>query len=405
MGWHSFWGHFCTITRHRHTVMRHCRRAGIFWQGLRHDLSKYSPTEFWQGVRYYQDGKRSPNEAEREALGYSLAWMHHKGRNRHHFEYWSDYNPRTKQVEPVEMPVRFLAEMFCDRVAASKIYMKDAYDQTCPLAYFQKSTSRKRGLLHANTERELMRLLTLLAEQGEDAAFAELRRMVAEDRKKRKGVIVMFCQNCGKKIEGGDLFCPFCGAKQQQVNPSENAGASFTAGSQKLTRKGLGIAVICVLIVIVLALVLIGSLCTGGPKQVVKEYYQAIEKCDAKKLLDTVPKDYLEEIMDEKDMTKRELLKEVQAYLDKYYSGYDDIKDSITDQEKLDRDDFSDYFDFDLEDDADFEIKKAVQFDLKVRYQSDEGKQTEKEEFIVFRYENSWYSMDAVFLVAMSTYL
>jgi hypothetical protein len=149
-------------------------------------LSKYSPTEFWQGVRYYQDGKRSPNEAEREALGYSLAWMHHKGRNRHHFEYWSDYNPRTKQVEPVEMPVRFLAEMFCDRVAASKIYMKDAYDQTCPLAYFQKSTSRKRGLLHANTERELMRLLTLLAEQGEDAAFAELRRMVAEDRKNEK---------------------------------------------------------------------------------------------------------------------------------------------------------------------------------------------------------------------------
>ena len=68
-------------------------------------MSKYSPTEFWQGVRYYQDGKRSPNEAEREALGYSLAWMHHKGRNRHHFEYWSDYNPRTKQVEPVEMPV------------------------------------------------------------------------------------------------------------------------------------------------------------------------------------------------------------------------------------------------------------------------------------------------------------
>lgn len=155
----------------------------------------------------------------------------------------------------------------------------------------------------------------------------------------------MFCQNCGKKIEGGDLFCPFCGAKQQQVNPSENGGASFTAGSQKLTRK------------------------------------------------------------DEKDLTKRELLKEVQAYLDKYYSGYDDIKVSITDQEKLDQDDFSDYFDFDLEEDADLEIKKAVQFDLKVRYQSDEGKQTEKEEFIVFRYENGWYSMDAVFLVAMSAYL
>ena len=73
MGWHSFWGHLSTITRHRHAVIRHCRKAGIFWQGLRHDLSKYSPTEFWQGVRYYEDGKRSPNEAEREAYGYSLA--------------------------------------------------------------------------------------------------------------------------------------------------------------------------------------------------------------------------------------------------------------------------------------------------------------------------------------------
>lgn len=183
MGWHSFWGHLFTITRHRHAVIRHCRKAGIFWQGLRHDLSKYSPTEFWQGVRYYEDGKRSPNEAEREAYGYSLAWMHHKGRNRHHFEYWSDYNPKTKRVEPVEMPVRFLAEMFCDRVAASKIYLKDRYDQTCPLDYFQRSTSKKRGMLHPETERQLTELLTILAEQGEDAAFAKLRQMVKNDKR------------------------------------------------------------------------------------------------------------------------------------------------------------------------------------------------------------------------------
>lgn len=184
MHWKAFWGHLCTITRHRHTVIRHCRKAGIFWQGLRHDLSKYSPTEFWQGVHYYQ-GTRSPNEAEREELGYSLAWMHHKGRNRHHFEYWCDYNPKTKQMEPVEMPVRFLAEMFCDRVAASKIYKKDTYDQTCPLAYFQNSTARKRGLLHPKTADDLMVLLTLLAEQGEPAVFAELRRLVRADREQR----------------------------------------------------------------------------------------------------------------------------------------------------------------------------------------------------------------------------
>ena len=178
----GFFGHLRTINRHRHKVIAHCAKAGILWQGLRHDLSKYSPTEFLPGVKYFQ-GTRSPNEAERELNGYSLAWMHHKGRNRHHFEYWSDYNPKTKRVEPVEMPVRFLAEMFCDRVAASKIYLQDRYDQTCPLDYFQRSTSKKRGMLHPETERQLTELLTILAEQGEDAAFAKLRQMVKNDKR------------------------------------------------------------------------------------------------------------------------------------------------------------------------------------------------------------------------------
>ncbi len=159
-------------------VIWHCKKAGIFWQGLRHDLSKYSPTEFWQGVKYYQNGERSPNEAEREDRGYSLAWMHHKGRNRHHFEYWTDYNPMTKHVEPVRMPTRYLAEMFCDRVAASKIYKKEQYDETCPLQYFQNSTARKLGALHPETEAELMELLELLAQQGEAVAFRELRQRV-----------------------------------------------------------------------------------------------------------------------------------------------------------------------------------------------------------------------------------
>ena len=81
--WKRLFGHFCTITKHRHKVIANCAKAGILWQGLRHDLSKYSPTEFIPGVKYYT-GKRSPNEGEREKYGYSKAWMHHKGRNKHH---------------------------------------------------------------------------------------------------------------------------------------------------------------------------------------------------------------------------------------------------------------------------------------------------------------------------------
>ena len=164
--------HFATITRHRHRVIAHCFRAGIGWQGLRHDLSKYTPAEFMAGAKYYQ-GTRSPNEVERELFGYSPAWLHHKGRNRHHFEYWTDYNPQTKTVEPVKMPLKYVAEMFCDRVAASKIYQGDNYTSQHPLDYFMRSKPRRR--IHPDTSDLLEGWLRILAEQGEDAAFATIR--------------------------------------------------------------------------------------------------------------------------------------------------------------------------------------------------------------------------------------
>jgi hypothetical protein len=171
--------HFSTITKHRHQVIRHCAKAGIFWQGVRHDLSKYTPTEFLNGIRNYQ-GYRSPNEQERETKGYSEAWMHHKGRNRHHFEYWTDYNPKTKKVEPVMMPLRFVAEMFCDRLAASKIYNKENYNNTQPLDYFLKGKDRR--IIHPQTSDLLESWLVLLKEQGEDAVFKTIKTALRENK-------------------------------------------------------------------------------------------------------------------------------------------------------------------------------------------------------------------------------
>ena len=89
-----------------------------------HDLSKYSPTEFLVGARYFQ-GDRSPNNAEREAKGYSSSWLHHKGRNKHHFEYWIDYTLKPGEIlGGMKMPVHFVVEMFMDRIAACKVYQK-----------------------------------------------------------------------------------------------------------------------------------------------------------------------------------------------------------------------------------------------------------------------------------------
>jgi len=116
---------------------------------------------FWRAVRYYQ-GDRSPNTAEREANGYSLAWMHHKGRNRHHFEYWTDLSPKTRTYEPVDMPVRYLCEMVADRIAACKTYQGAAYTDASPLQYLDRANESR--LVHPQTMKRLRFLLTMLAE-------------------------------------------------------------------------------------------------------------------------------------------------------------------------------------------------------------------------------------------------
>lgn len=166
--------HFITITKHRHLVMKHCFKAGIPFQGLTHDLSKYSPTEFILGAKYYL-GTRSPNEAERNDKGYSSAWLHHKGRNRHHYEYWMDYNVKTKRMEPVEMPMKYFKEMFCDRVAASKIYQGKSYTNAHPLEYF--SRAKDRIIIHPKTAALLEKCLTMLKEKGERETFEYIRRL------------------------------------------------------------------------------------------------------------------------------------------------------------------------------------------------------------------------------------
>ena len=169
------WQHFKTITRHHHLVLAGCFRIGLYRQGLTHDLSKYSPVEFWNGARYYQ-GVRSPNAAEREDKGYSEAWMHHKGRNRHHYEYWTDMSPETRRYEAVPMPRRYLAEMVMDRRAACMVYQGKNYTPGSPLAYFLKS--REQALMHPQTRRELEYILTMLRDRGERETFRFLKREV-----------------------------------------------------------------------------------------------------------------------------------------------------------------------------------------------------------------------------------
>ena len=137
----NFFLHTALVFRHKWAVLKNCTRCGLFFRGLIHDLSKFSPTEFFESVKYYQ-GNRSPIGACRRAIGYSRAWLHHKGRNRHHIEYWQD--AECKDGHPL-MPYKFAVECVCDKLAATRVYSGKNYDTSLPLMHWEKYGSRVEG--------------------------------------------------------------------------------------------------------------------------------------------------------------------------------------------------------------------------------------------------------------------
>lgn len=167
----KFFSHLKMITIHKIKVTHLCFKVGLYKQGLLHDLSKYSWIEFSSGVKYYQ-GNRSPIDKEKEVKGFSLGWLHHKGRNKHHWEYWLDNSAHG--VIAVEMPEKYVIEMFCDRVVASKLYQKANYTDTSPLTYYL--TGKQCVLIHPNTDKLIIHLLTYLSEHGLSSCIRYIRQ-------------------------------------------------------------------------------------------------------------------------------------------------------------------------------------------------------------------------------------
>ena len=165
--------HFITITNHRHKVMLYCFKSGIIMQGLLHDLSKYGFTEFWAGAKFY-DGKKSPHYNERAEYGYSKAWLHHKGRNKHHIDYWMDANLKTNLNEPVMMPNKYIIECVCDRIAASKVYNKNNFKPVMVLDYFEKEIQFLP--IHERTKESIEFLLNYYVENGEKKLFRYMKK-------------------------------------------------------------------------------------------------------------------------------------------------------------------------------------------------------------------------------------
>lgn len=172
--------HFLTITNHKMLVMKYCFKVGLYKQGLLHDLSKYSWVEFSAGAKYYQ-GNRSPNGVQKRVEGYSRAWLHHKGRNKHHFEYWIDYGTKAEEgLIGNKMPIKYVVEMFIDRMCASKNYEKENYTDSSSKIYYDRE--KEYYVLHKDTRRLLEELIYMLAEEGEEKTLKYIRESVLKKK-------------------------------------------------------------------------------------------------------------------------------------------------------------------------------------------------------------------------------
>lgn len=159
------WKHYKTVSKHRSIVARECRACGLWRRGLVHDLSKFSSIEFLPSALYFQ-GDKSPIEAEKAAKGYSAAWQHHKGRNPHHWEYWTDFGPEG-EVLALKIPYEYVVEMVCDWIGAGMVYSSGTWTRADPLNYYNKV--RKGRYFHPETERLILDFLTCIRDRGLEA--------------------------------------------------------------------------------------------------------------------------------------------------------------------------------------------------------------------------------------------
>ena len=160
--------HFLLVSKHRWLVFKLSIKAGIPFRGLIHDLSKFSPTEFFESVKYY-NGYRSPLHECREKVGYSKAWLYHKGRNKHHFEYWEDMS-KNERI-PVLLPYKYIVEAVCDKIAAGMVYAGKKWTCKEPYEYWTNIESKGPVVKHPGCMEFMNTVLKKIAEEGLDSAL------------------------------------------------------------------------------------------------------------------------------------------------------------------------------------------------------------------------------------------
>lgn len=159
----KYFKYFKTICKHKWFVFKECFACGIVWQGIVHDMSKFGKTEFFSSAKYFC-GDKSPHYGDAAENGYSLVWLHHKGHNKHHWEFWTDFNEEDGSIEVNKIPYKYVVEMVCDWVGAGKVYSKDKWTNSSPIEYYYKV--RKGRHFNKKTETLIVHFLRVIENKG-----------------------------------------------------------------------------------------------------------------------------------------------------------------------------------------------------------------------------------------------
>lgn len=131
----KYYKYILLLIKHKWIVFKLLLKAGLYKQAIAHDLSKLNPIEIIGYNEPYGSAK------------FNAAWLHHKGRNKHHCQYWTDINENNELVV-VDMPQKYIYELVADWISAGQCYEKN-WTQTEPFNYL--STVYNTDLMSART--------------------------------------------------------------------------------------------------------------------------------------------------------------------------------------------------------------------------------------------------------------
>lgn len=244
----------------------------------------------------------------------------------------------------------------------------------------------------------------------------------------------MYCKNCGALLDNEAKFCANCGShinpgnsaqpESQEQAPDEIINPDVHEHS-KLNAKALLLLLVPIAIIIIIVLILLFVFVfddhgADEPTDAVEEYIESMADADAEDMLEAVPEDYIDDILEEYDMNEKELIKALEDYFEDWTgiasdrTPYDltDIdetevrfkKDKAYSNKQLKnfKNNMDKYYDISGENFDVQNITNASKMSMIATYfdkYGDKLQRIEESDVIAFKYDGDWYSFNAVTLI------